>query len=101
MNHTRHIAVEFKDRHVGGPLVHQIASQALSLKLKGELGAVVIVARSFSRDAWVAEKDLKKSWKKHKISTKLILVEAQTNAEYDRLKDQFHADPAAALEAIG
>jgi hypothetical protein len=36
-----------------------------------------------------------------KISTKLILVEANSDAEYDRLKDQFYSDPAAALEAIG
>ncbi len=100
MSYTRNIAVEFKYRHVGSSLVHQIFSQATTnTKIKGELGAIVIVARSYTKDAKLLAVELQKILKKQKRDTKIILVEAQSDGEYDRLKEQFHSDPIAALEA--
>ncbi len=100
MSHTRNIAVEFKNRHVGSSLVHEIFSQATNnTKIKGELGAIVIVARSYTRDAKLAAVEIQKNLKNQKRDLKIILIEAQSDGEYDRLKEQFHSDPIAALEA--
>lgn len=99
MSHTRNIAVEFKNRHVSAALVHQIFSQAINTQVKGDLGAIVIVARSYTKDAKLAAADIRKNLKKEKRDIKVILIEAQSDAQYNRLKDQFHSDPVAALQA--
>lgn len=99
MSHTRNIVVEFKNRHVTPSLVHEIYSRSITAPLKGELGAIVIIARSFTSNAIVTAENIRKELRKQKRDLKLILIEAKSDAEHDSLREQFYADPLAALQA--